>query len=156
MASRKVRADALNDLQRYVAELPPCQPEEVTTREAVRMALPQIRAMQSKGYNLDAIAKVFSEIGIEVTAVALKRYVQLAETERPRGARKPMRSNGAAGATSAATADPTRQNGTESGVTALTAGTARPPEKEPRHAPQARSPRRRRRRLCPRLPDVRR
>jgi hypothetical protein len=114
----------LNQLQRYVAELPPCQPEEMTTREAVGMALPQIHAMQSKGYSLDAIAKILSEIGIEVTAAALKRYVHLAEAERPRGARKPIRPKRAAGDAGDAPADPTQQNGIESGVTAFTAGTA--------------------------------
>jgi hypothetical protein len=123
MASRKVRADALNRLQRYVAELPPCQPEEMTTREAVGMALPQIHAMQSKGYSLDAIAKILSEIGIEVTAAGLKRYVHLAEAERPRGARKPIRPSRAAGDAGDASADPTQQNAIESGVTTVAAET---------------------------------
>ena len=123
MASRKVRAEALNDLERYVAELPPCQPDEMTTGDAIRIALPQIHAMQSKGYRLDAIANVLSKNGIEVTARALKRYVQLAEAGRTRGARKPTRPARAACEPSSVPADARQQNEIENSAIPVTAGT---------------------------------
>jgi hypothetical protein len=111
----------LKELERHVADLPPCEPEEVTTREAIQIALPQIHAMQSKGYSLDAVANVLSKNGIEVTAVALKRYVQLAEAGRTRGARKPTRATRGTGQLSGVAGAARQKTGDEGGGTAVTA-----------------------------------
>jgi hypothetical protein len=94
MAATKVRLDALERLSREVEELPLSRPEEVTTREAVRLVIPQVHAMQSKGYSLQAIAKFLSERGIQVTGVALKRYMKFATDDGKARRRAPTRRDG--------------------------------------------------------------
>jgi hypothetical protein len=91
MAATKVRLDALERLSREVEELPLSRPEEVTTREAVRLVLPHVHAMQSKGYSLQAIAKFLSERGIAVTGAALRRYMKFATDDQKGRRRGPTR-----------------------------------------------------------------
>jgi hypothetical protein len=111
MASRKkVRVEALDNLPESVDALPPYRPVEVTPREAVRRALPQIRAMQQKGYTLVAIADFLSARGLEVTALSLKRYMSLVG---PGGARtaKRHRQERASATTNAAKSRATNEAG---------------------------------------------
>jgi len=52
-------------------------------------------AMQSKGYSLGAIAKMFSENGIVVTAVTLKSYLNQVKPRRgKKGSQKQTTSRG--------------------------------------------------------------
>jgi hypothetical protein len=86
--------DALERISREVEELPLSRPEEVTTGEAVRLVIPQVHAMQSKGYSLPAIAKFLSERGVAVTAVALRRYLKFAKDDGRGRRRAPARRDG--------------------------------------------------------------
>src|SRR5262249_7766919 len=86
---KKVDADVLDGLPDDVEALPPYRPQKITPKEAVRRALPQIHAMQKKGYTHAAIADFLSSRGLEVTALSLKRYMALvgpAGGKRPRNA----------------------------------------------------------------------
>jgi hypothetical protein len=89
MQPRRIPVAAIEQLQRAIESLPECQVDEVTKVQAIRMLVPQIQAMQSKGYSLGAIAKMFSENGIVVTAVTLKSYLNQVKPMRGRkGIRK--------------------------------------------------------------------
>ena len=78
----KIRIEAVKQLQRMLDALPVVQPEEVTRSAAVRMLVPQVQALQSKGYTLAAIARVLGENGLPLTTVAIKTI--LAEATSPK------------------------------------------------------------------------
>jgi hypothetical protein len=84
--------DAIEQVQRALDALPEYQEEEVTKSRAVRMLVPQVLALQSKGYSLVAIAKVISDKGIPVSGMALQKYVSHAKSKvdrrKPRSPRK--------------------------------------------------------------------
>ena len=80
MPPSKIRVVAVEELQRALDSEPECRVEEVTKLQAIRMLLPQIHAMQSKGYGLAAIAGRLSEGGVAVTALTLKSYLTQAKT----------------------------------------------------------------------------
>jgi hypothetical protein len=69
----KFRVDAIEQVQHALDALPEYQEEEVTKTRAVRMLVPQVLALQSKGYSLVAIAKVISDKGIPVSGMALQK-----------------------------------------------------------------------------------
>lgn len=74
----KVGIDAIEKLQRKLTALPDYRPREVTKTEAVRLLLPEIHALQKRGYSLSAIAGLLSEDGVAVSAMTLKAYVKQA------------------------------------------------------------------------------
>jgi len=95
MQPRRIPVAAIEQLQRAIESLPECQVDEVTKVQAVRMLVPQIQAMQSKGYSLGAIAKMFSENGIVVTTVTLKSYLNQVKPMRgKKGIRKSKQRRG--------------------------------------------------------------
>jgi precorrin-6B methylase 1 len=66
----------LSDRSRHVFEqLPECHTEPVTKKDAIRMLVRPILAMQSKGSTLAAIAALLSERGIAMTALVLRNYL---------------------------------------------------------------------------------
>jgi hypothetical protein len=82
MQPRKMPMAAIEERQRAFEGVPECRVEEVTKVQAIRMLVPQIHAMQSKGYNLRAIAGMLSEHGIAVTSVTLKSYLNQVKVRR--------------------------------------------------------------------------
>jgi hypothetical protein len=75
MQQHKIPISAIPDAQRVLENAPVCNTTEVTKVDAMRLLLPQIKAMQAKGYGLAHIAKLLSETGISLTEVTLKNYV---------------------------------------------------------------------------------
>ena len=71
-----VRVRAIEDLRRRVEDAPPCEVEEVSRAKAGRMLIPEIRALRAKGYSLPAIAEMFTESGVPVTASSLASYLK--------------------------------------------------------------------------------
>ncbi len=77
---------AIEQVQRAFEAAPECGAKEVPKAQAIRMLIPQIRTMQSKGYDWEAIAGLLSEHGIAITAVTLRSYLQKLKTA---GGKKP-------------------------------------------------------------------
>jgi hypothetical protein len=102
MAAKKIPVAAIEQLQRALEDVPECQVEDVSKVQAIRMLIPQIQNMRSKGYGWSAIARLVSEGGIGVSAVTLKSYLTQAKADgRKSGERKanrPGRSQGKGGA----------------------------------------------------------
>jgi hypothetical protein len=98
MAAKKIAVAAIEQLQRALEDVPECQVEDVSKVQAIRMLIPQIQKMRSKGYGWSAIAQLVSEGGIAVSAVTLKSYLTQAKAVgRKNGERKvkaPRRSQG--------------------------------------------------------------
>jgi hypothetical protein len=67
-ARQKIRCDAIDRARKFLETVTTPTIEEVTKSEAVRMLLPQIREARSKGYGLEAIAKMLSESGVTASA----------------------------------------------------------------------------------------
>jgi hypothetical protein len=67
-ARLKIGCDAVDRARKLLETVAAPTIEEVTKSEAVRMLLPQIREARSKGYGLEAIAKMLSESGVTASA----------------------------------------------------------------------------------------
>jgi hypothetical protein len=138
MTQPKVAMSVVADLQRELEEAPHCDPTEVSKAEALRLLLPQIQVMQSKGYSLAHIAAVLSNRGIAVTDHGLKNHLyrlrssQNAQTSKKRPQASP------ATRTSAAPVDrPQPATTVPPKVSAAPAVRSQPPE---RPAPSRHSP----------------
>jgi hypothetical protein len=76
MQLRKVRVAEVERVRRTMVDVPEHQAEEVTLAQAVRMLFPEIRAMQSKGYGLPAVAEHLKENGLALSTKTLKAYLK--------------------------------------------------------------------------------
>ena len=77
--TRKVPTTVIELARKAMQNAPECLAKEVSKVHAIRSLVPDIRQMQSKGYDWNAIACLLSEHGIRVTAVTLKSYLQQAK-----------------------------------------------------------------------------
>jgi hypothetical protein len=76
----KIRLEAIRQVQCALDELPEYCVEEVSKAEAIRRLLPQILAMQSKGYRLEAIARMLTNNGVPVSVMTLQKYLSQAKS----------------------------------------------------------------------------
>jgi hypothetical protein len=74
-ARTKIRFDAVERARKLLEDVRPPEIEEVTKSQAVRLLLPQIREAQSKGHSIEAIARMLSESGVQVSAHLVKDLV---------------------------------------------------------------------------------
>lgn len=86
--AEKVRVELIGNLQQKYDALPKCKVEEVSRAQAVRMMIPQVRAMREKGYSLAAIAKMLADDGINVTVASLTSYLKEGRRRSGRGKAK--------------------------------------------------------------------
>ncbi len=85
---KPIEINAIQKAQDALEALPPYEPKELTKAKAIGALITQIRGAQSKGYSLDAIARMLSERGIPITTSALRATLSDA---KPAGARKRKR-----------------------------------------------------------------
>jgi hypothetical protein len=71
----KIRLDTIEQIKRTLEALPQHHDEEVTKKQAIRILLPNIEAIRSKGYGLPAIASFLSGHGIPITVPYLKTVI---------------------------------------------------------------------------------
>jgi hypothetical protein len=81
-ARTKIRFDAIEQARKLLENAPPPEIEEVTKSHAIRLLLPQIREAQSKGYSIEAITRMLSESGVQVSAHLVKDLVWRLGTRR--------------------------------------------------------------------------
>jgi len=72
---QKVRLDDVRKLDEALAELPEQQNQEIAKTEAIRILLPRIRTLQSRGYSLGDIAQRLTNGGVPMTAMLLRIYL---------------------------------------------------------------------------------
>ena len=94
MPTRRIQKTTIEQIRRAIQDAPECESTGVTKVQAIRVLIPDIQQMQAKGYDWKAIASLFCEQGIEVTAVTLKSYLQQAKADRRRRRRKPRSVDG--------------------------------------------------------------
>jgi len=85
---KPIEINAIQKAQDALEALPPYEPKELTKAKAIGALITQIRGAQSKGYSLDAIARMLSERGIPITTSALRATLSDA---KPGGDRKRKR-----------------------------------------------------------------
>src|ERR1700722_18545962 len=95
-STKKVPTAAIEQVRRALQNAPDCATKEVPKLQAIRALIPDIRQMQSKGYDWSAIARLLSEHGIAINVVTLKSYLQRAKAGEVRPHRKRRAGNGAA------------------------------------------------------------
>ena len=71
----KIRFDAVEKARKLLESVPAHEREEMTKSHAIRLLIPQIRDAQSKGYSIEAIAKMLCESGVQVSAHLIKDLV---------------------------------------------------------------------------------
>jgi hypothetical protein len=73
MPSRsKIRLDAIERIKHALQSLPEHHDQEVTKTQAIRLLIPEIHAIRSKGYSFSVIVELLSEHGVAVTVPSLK------------------------------------------------------------------------------------
>jgi hypothetical protein len=140
MPVKTVAASAIEQVRRTFQSAPPCQAEQVTMMEAIRSLVPDIHCMQQKGYGLGAIARYFSEQGIDLTEATLRCYLQRAKASSGRRAKRkgkvaPSPADSTAGARTATGPAIARGSGAEKPAAPATMAAA--PAKPPAAAPEA-------------------
>jgi hypothetical protein len=108
-ARTKIRFDAIEQARRLLENAPPPETEEVTKSHAIRLLLPQIREAQSRGYSIEAITRMLSESGVQVSAHLVKDLVWRLGTRRASQRDPGKRSARRRTASSPERGDPSRQ-----------------------------------------------
>ena len=85
-AKPKFRVDSIEQAHRALDALPQHQPQEFTKAQAIQKLIVPIRAVQSKGYSLAAIAKVVSDMRHPDHPGALRLYAERRQGGRGREA----------------------------------------------------------------------
>ena len=67
----------IDEFARRLKELPAVEkPANINKVEAIKTLKPEILAMQKKGYTLEKISEVLTELGMEIKTTTLKAYLQ--------------------------------------------------------------------------------
>jgi hypothetical protein len=93
----KVQRDAIQQIKRAFDALPPYHDDELTVTQAIRMLVPDIQAMRTKGYALAAVAGFLAEHGLAITVPSLKAVLSPPRGEadgKKKGRRKGKRDAG--------------------------------------------------------------
>lgn len=91
----RVRREIVEAAHTRLRSLPAYEPDEMTMTEAVRRLLPDIHALQKKGYSLDAVADVLREEGMAISGAGLKALMRHALDAKMRlKARRPTAPGG--------------------------------------------------------------
>jgi hypothetical protein len=91
----KFTAEAVQQLQQSLGEVPAYRPTELSKQQTLRALSPQILALRSKGYSWTAVAAMLSERGLPVSVAALRTHLRRVReetaNERPRSPTKRLR-----------------------------------------------------------------
>lgn len=102
-----IQKQAIDQVNASLQDLPEKPKDNLSLREAVSQLQDEIRAALAKGYSYDDLAAMFSEKGIDISALTLKRYVSSGRsrtgkakaastrTRRPRKAKEDSSTNSA-------------------------------------------------------------
>lgn len=81
-----VSVDDIESIRSMLAALPPNRPKQLTKQKAIASLASELGAAQRRGYTADDLARLISEKGIAVNALALKNYLR--QSRRPRKGEK--------------------------------------------------------------------
>jgi hypothetical protein len=75
MNRNKIAMSAIHQLQKRLQDAPEYTVNEVSMVRAIQVLASDIRAMKSKGYTMDQVAKMLTDSGIPIAATTLKSYL---------------------------------------------------------------------------------
>lgn len=81
-----VSVDDIEAVRSMLAALPPNRPKQLTKQRAIASLASELGAAQRRGYTADDLARLISEKGIAVNALALKNYLR--QSRKPRKGEK--------------------------------------------------------------------
>lgn len=112
--TKKWTAKEADELIAMLRKMPEKPPEErpISKQQVVRLAAPEIRTMQAKGYTLVEIAELFTSRGFDITTPTLKNLLARTPADEPYKKRRKKNKNRAQAQSVAATGG----NGTSSPV----------------------------------------
>lgn len=101
-----IQKQAIDQVNVSLQELPEKPKDNLSLREAVNQLQEEIRAALAKGYSYEDLAAMFSEKGIDISALTLKRYVSSGRSRSGKGTatrtRRPRKAKESAAETIAA------------------------------------------------------
>jgi hypothetical protein len=130
-----IQKHAIDQVNASLQELPEKPKDNLSLREAVSQLQDEIRAALAKGYSYEDLAAMFSEKGIDISALTLKRYVSSGRsragktkattprTRRPRKAKETSTGAATEPTPVATAAKPGRRGGTTAAKTRSTKAT---------------------------------
>ncbi len=83
-----IRLGSIEPAQRTLESMPEYKSETITKAQAIKMLITPILAARSKGYSLEAIAKILSDCGIPIPIGSLRAYVSEATADASGRTRK--------------------------------------------------------------------
>lgn len=111
-----IQKQAIDQVNASLQELPEKPKDNLSLREAVNQLQDEIRAALAKGYSYEDLASMFSEKGIDISALTLKRYVSSGRSRASKAktpatrTRRPRKAKESA-AESTSTAEPVAKSG---------------------------------------------
>jgi hypothetical protein len=66
---------------------------EVTLQEGLKVILPQVRALQKKGYSLEKIGEALRSVGIDIKNSTLKNYLSAGKSRKKKTAKPTVAEN---------------------------------------------------------------
>ncbi len=123
---KTIELNAIQKTQEALEALPPYEAKELTKAKAIGALMTQIRGAQSKGYSLDAIARMLSERGIPITTSALRATLSDAKPGGVKKRRRKTKSAAQAATNSSPNAAATEASPEKPVATKVPAGQAKP------------------------------
>jgi hypothetical protein len=123
---KTIELKAIQKAQEALEALPPYEPKELTKAQAIGALMTHIRAAQSKGYSLDAIARMLSERGVPITTSALRATMSDAKPGSARKRKRKTRSAALAPANSSPNVTATAPSREQPVATKVPAAQAKP------------------------------
>ncbi len=75
MHRNRIAITAIHQLQRQLQDAPEYTANEVSMVRAIQLLAPDIRAMKTRGYTMDQVAKMLTSSGVPIAATTLKSYL---------------------------------------------------------------------------------
>ena len=88
----RIEKTTIDKIAKLSAELPQKEASDYPLRKSIELLLPQINSLQTKGYSIEEISKIYSQNGLEISATTMRHYlndlnktptIKLAEKSKP-------------------------------------------------------------------------
>jgi hypothetical protein len=75
MSPSKITIATIHELKQQMEEASEYEANDVSMVRAIQLLAPHIRAMKTKGYTMDQVARTLTSVGIPIAATTLKSYL---------------------------------------------------------------------------------
>lgn len=71
----RVEKTTVDKIAQISADLPQKEPADYPLRESIELLLPHIENLQTKGYSIEEISKIYTQNGLAISATTLRQYL---------------------------------------------------------------------------------